>query len=485
MFTDPPYGDSITYLELAEISNAWLGIPGQSLYRDEVVMSDAESRGKGLVEYQRQLQDSFDAVYRCLHPGGWMSVTFHNRNLAVWNALLNAAVESHFDFVNDVYQLPATASAKSGLQQEGSMTGDIVLNFRKPIGVPSRIRAGSVDVEQLILTEAHQIIGERHGRASEDQLMRGVVHVLLRHGVVNRSPDDIRSVLRRYLQREDDGTWTMPSNAAPQSMLDYIPLESRILWLIQSAVAAGPVKLDEILQRIFTNLKNGRTPHNQEILSVLEAACTQLSNGTWRLKVADDAAVQLPFDSPALPSSGEVAGGSDEVTHDQFVRMVAEWATPQGLIPYVGKTERRGNPSLRNLGVPRLTIPGLQPNVITDNRIDEIDVVWLRSETMPLALFEIEHTTRAMTCIPRLGNLTRLVPHLAVDVFIVGPDGLQAQVERQVRAPSGAAVIGDHPSRWYFLPYSKVLALQDRVNDGAGPITLASVREASLRLAGG
>jgi hypothetical protein len=481
VFTDPPYGDSITYLELAEIANAWLGMPSTSLYADEVVMSDAEERYKDLATYQGQLQDSFEAIYRVMKPGAWMSVTFHNRNLGIWNALLNAAVEAHFDFVNDVYQLPAAASAKSGLQQEGSMTGDIVLNFRKPIGTPSRIRAGSVDVEALILEEAQQIIGERSGRATEDQLMRGVVHVLLRHGVVDKSPDDIRNVLERRFQRETDGTWISEHNTQATTVLDYIPLEKRILWLIESAVASGPASLDEILRRIFTSLKNGRTPQNREILTVLEAACVQMENGAWRLRSANDGAVQLSLGVSTLPETAEQIDQQDEVSHDQFVRMVAEWASQTNLTPYVGRTERRGNVDLRSLGLPRLTIPGIEPTDISRYRIDEIDVVWLQGGTLPRALFEIEHTTRAMTCIPRLGNLTRLVPHLAMDVFLVGPDGLQAQVFRQLEAPSGLAVTRDHPSAWYFLPYSKALALQDAMQDSGSVITLELVRRAAIR----
>ena len=412
-----------------------------------------------------------------------MSVTFHNRNIAVWNALLNAAVESHFDFVNDVYQLPATASAKSGLQQEGSMTGDVVLNFRRPIGMPTRIRAGAVDVESLILGEARQIIGERHGRATEDQLMRGVVHVLLRHGVVDKSPDDIRSVLRLQLQRSDDGYWINEQESEPQTVLDYIPLSNRILWLIESALANGPVTLDEILRRIFTNLKNGRTPQNREILAVLEATCTQMPNGAWRLKVATDSAVQLTLGAleEGFPGTGETSR-TDDPTHDQFVKVVADWASQLGLTPYIGQTERRGNPLLRSIGVPNLVIPGLSQSQIKENRIDEIDVVWLRDGTLPLALFEIEHTTRAMTCIPRLGNLTRLVPHLALDVFLVGPDSLYSQVIRQINSPSGIAVTKDHPSRWYFLPYSRALGLQDSLHDVPGSLNLQSVRDAAEEL---
>jgi hypothetical protein len=276
--------------------------------------------------------------------------------------------------------------------------------------------------------------------------------------------------------------WTeLGESAEPQSVLDYIPLEKRILWLIESALSSGPVMLEEILRRIFTSLKNGRTPQNQEILNVLDASCVQMPNGAWRLRTSNDSAIQLALGS--LEASGEErVEAPDDLTHDQFVKLVAEWAPHLGFTPYVGRTERRGNPALRPIGVPNLMIPGIDQSLIRENRTDEIDVVWLKDGTLPVALFEIEHTTRAMTCIPRLGNLTHILPHLALDVFIVGPDSLQRQVERQLRAPSGAAVVRDHPSRWYFLPYSAALSLQDHLQERVGSLTLQMVRDASIAL---
>ena len=483
VFTDPPYGDSITYLELSEIWNVWLQDVPRAAYDDEVVISDAEGREKTLDRYQLQLRDGFEAVHRVMRPGAWMSVTFHNRNIAVWNALLNAAVDAHFDFVNDVYQLPAAASAKSGLQRAGSMTGDIILNFRKPLGVPSRLRAHGVDVEQLIVDEASQIIAERRGRASEDQLMRGVVHVLLRHGVVDRSPDDVRTVLGRYLDRTEDGDWTFQGDTAAETLMDFVPLEKRIHWLIESVLGAGSASLDTILGRIFTTLKNGRTPESREISQVLDRIAILMPNGKWRRRTVDDAAVQLTLGETGGPlPEGYDDEGENQLTHDQFVRIVAEWAYLAGDGAWIGQTEQNRNPRLRALSLPRLTIPGLIPQAIDDNRINEIDVAWLRGGTAPLALFEIEHTTRAMTCIPRMGNLTRLLPHLALDVFIIAPDGLEQHVLRQMQAPSAQAIIRDHPSRWYFLPYTEVLRLDDARREGQQPIHLDDIRSSARPL---
>lgn len=477
VFSDPPYGDSITYLELSEIWNAWLPSWGAEDYEKEVVISDAEGRHKTLERYRGQLGECFEAIHRVLRPGGWMSLTFHNRNIAVWNALLNAAVDAHFDFVNDIYQLPATASAKSSLQPSGSMTGDVVLNFRKPAGVPSRLRAGSVDVERLILDESRQIIAERGGLATEDQLMRGVVHVLLRNGVVDQSPENVRTILARYLEPTERG-WRLRADSAGETLLDFVPLEKRILWLIESVLSRGPVTLDQILQRIFTTLKNGRTPEAKEISQLLDSVAVEMGGGNWRRRTAQDGAIQLAL--------GEIAGEAEDTeeqeaaaTHDQFVRMLAELGMMNGYAAWIGRSEQRGNRRLAELSFPRLVIPGLEASAISDNRIDEIDVVWLRDGAVPVGLFEVEHTTRAMTCIPRLGNLTRLLPHLALDVFLVARDGLEEHLRRQLSTPSAKAILGGHRSRWYFLPYTEVLRLYETAKEGVVRIGEEQVRAAA------
>jgi hypothetical protein len=468
VFSDPPYGDSITYLELSEVWNVWLGKPRVSAYDQEVVISDAEGRGKTLDRYRAELGQCFEAIHRATKPGAWMSLTFHNRNIAVWNALLNAAVDAHFDFVNDVYQLPAAVSAKSGLQPQGSMTGDIVLNFRKPIGVPSRLRAGEIDVEKLIVDEARQIIAERRGRASEDQLMRGVVHTLLRHGVVDQSPDDVRTVLGRHLTRGPEGAWQLSEDTDPETLLDFVPLEKRIAWLIESVMAQGPVLFDEVLRQVFTNLKNGRTPQNQEISEVLQRVAIRMADGRWRLRTREDGAIQLALGEMSSEDEQSRPGEDEHTTHDQFVRMVAQCANWAGDGAWIGRAEQRHSRRLRELSLPNLSIPGLDADAIRQNRIDQIDVVWLRKGKVPLALFEIEHSTRAMTCIPRMGNLTRLLPHLALNVFIVAADGLEDHVRRQMASPSGQAILRDHPSRWYFLPYTKVLQLWGSYREAKG-----------------
>jgi 16S rRNA G966 N2-methylase RsmD len=48
VFSDPPYGDSIAYLELSEMWNVWLNGPTPAVYEQEVVISDAEGRNKTL-----------------------------------------------------------------------------------------------------------------------------------------------------------------------------------------------------------------------------------------------------------------------------------------------------------------------------------------------------------------------------------------------------------------------------------------------------
>ena len=67
IFTDPPYGDSVPYIEYCTIWNAWLGHPIDA--EDEIIISDSEVRNKDINDYASLLKDGFAECYRILKDG--------------------------------------------------------------------------------------------------------------------------------------------------------------------------------------------------------------------------------------------------------------------------------------------------------------------------------------------------------------------------------------------------------------------------------
>ena len=91
VFTDPPYGDSVPYLELDLLWASWLR--KQQNFEDEIVISDSPERKKDFDEYYRMLMQAFREINRVLKPAHWLTVTFHSTDMKIYTGCLKSPVE--------------------------------------------------------------------------------------------------------------------------------------------------------------------------------------------------------------------------------------------------------------------------------------------------------------------------------------------------------------------------------------------------------
>lgn len=168
ILTDPPYGgEGIQYGELSMLWNLWLG------FHEDL---DAEVafnpyRNKSEVDYAAGLKKVFAEAYRLLKPGRWMSVTFNNKDIKVWNSLISACKDSGFELV---VVAPIRRSAPS--LTESVMTkapkSDVLIHFRKPDGSIKRhvFSKGLFNVFDETLRLAHEIVHKKGFAHSSDIL---------------------------------------------------------------------------------------------------------------------------------------------------------------------------------------------------------------------------------------------------------------------------------------------------------------------------
>lgn len=91
ILTDPPYHDDIQYSELSELFRAWFGLPTGPTPGSVVAQGVGQS-----VEYENLLHDVFEECHRVLRPDGHMVITFANRELSAWEALISALDRAGF-----------------------------------------------------------------------------------------------------------------------------------------------------------------------------------------------------------------------------------------------------------------------------------------------------------------------------------------------------------------------------------------------------
>lgn len=131
IFTDPPHGDRIPYLELSLMWISWLRMSVD--FASEIVVSDAKHREKNIDDYRLKLALAFKEMYRVLKKDKYMSVAFNSWDDAAWQAFLASCAELGFEVVNVT---PIRYSANSVIQdsRKGGLRGDFVVTFRKRLG---------------------------------------------------------------------------------------------------------------------------------------------------------------------------------------------------------------------------------------------------------------------------------------------------------------------------------------------------------------
>lgn len=140
VITDPPYGSNVQYLELSHFWHPW----NKDLYhnpnpdsKSEAVVNrkDGFAGAKGYSEYEENLYRVFASSFQALRPGGSLALTFNNKDLRAWVALIMSILRSGFRytpasivFQDGVHNYKQTAHTRFA----GSPFGDFVYVFSKP-----------------------------------------------------------------------------------------------------------------------------------------------------------------------------------------------------------------------------------------------------------------------------------------------------------------------------------------------------------------
>jgi len=202
IYTDPPYGGHIAYLDLSTMWAAWLGLPITDEDRALEVIEGGEL-GKTRADYQALLSQSLAQMWEVLKPGAWMSLVFAHRDTTFWDALVDACLTAGFQYANTVVQpVGVVWSMHKKKNPLRVLSGELVLNFRKPATkvvsvetAPARREAVEI-VRECCETEIIRGVG-----ATTESLHHAVIPKLLEVGLLrsfSRTHGDLVPVLAQY-----------------------------------------------------------------------------------------------------------------------------------------------------------------------------------------------------------------------------------------------------------------------------------------------
>jgi DNA modification methylase len=151
IFTDPPYGGNISYLDLSTLWNCWLNMmPSRKTRQVELIVGGDLEISEGT--YTERLGKSIKACTRMLKKDRWLSVVFQHWNTAYFDAILSSAAEAGADLraaVPQVGDIIWSMHKKKG--NESVLAGELILTFYKT-GEPKKIekQARDFDIEAVM-----------------------------------------------------------------------------------------------------------------------------------------------------------------------------------------------------------------------------------------------------------------------------------------------------------------------------------------------
>jgi hypothetical protein len=132
IFTDPPYGAFISYLDLSILWNHWLGfhIEDEARQKEAIVGGECDFSEE---HYKTKLSESIAACLRLLKPDRWFSVVFQHWDLSYFATILETATNSGAELKTAITQTGDVIwSMHKKKNSESVLAGEMILTFYKP-----------------------------------------------------------------------------------------------------------------------------------------------------------------------------------------------------------------------------------------------------------------------------------------------------------------------------------------------------------------
>lgn len=451
VFTDPPYGDSVPYLELHYMWSSWLRFKVN--FDDEIIISDSPVRKeKNFEMYHKMLSKAFREIYRVLKPNKWLTVTFHNTDIKIYNSIIKAVILAGFDLERNVYQPPAKTSAKGLLAPYGSAVGDYYIRFKKTdkesLGLSVYTEIDKERYEKIIVDTVKKLLGERGEPIPYSTIVNNypmIYDELKKSGYLFSAPEGIEDILKRNIDEEfvlvdvkdDDGEvvgkkWWLKGVL----FLDRVPLSERVEATTVNVLNRKiKVSFDEVLREVYLVFTNALTPDTQSVKQTLEEYAEKTRDGKWRLK-------------PKVKQR--------ESEHDSIAETLAILGKKIGFEVYADLPEWRGKLQL-NLPQEQL------------DRVKEIDVVWYENGEVTHE-FEVENTTGITEAVVRGSN----IPSTETKRFIVIPEEREDFFYRKISEPMLKDKVDEY--NWRFIFYDALKTFYER-NRKAEQIEISEFEE--------
>lgn len=289
IYTDPPYGKKIPYLDLSVMWNGWLDLEvTEEDYAMEAIEGGEHHKTKD--SYNELIAKSIEEMYRVLKFDRWMSFVFAHKDPEFWHLIIDTAERCGFEYAGAVPQKNGQTSFKKRQNPFTVLSGQLIINFKKVRRPRTIMKAAlGIDIAEVVMQTVEGIIAKDTGatleQINDELIIKGLELGFL--DLLKKEYSDLTPFLLGHFDYDDKTEiFTIRQN---QKFKTHIDLSLRIRYYLISYLRRMELEkkmpaFDNIVLQIMPLLKNGTTPEKQTILNVLEDIAERVSNDGWKLK---------------------------------------------------------------------------------------------------------------------------------------------------------------------------------------------------------
>jgi adenine-specific DNA methylase len=147
---DPPYGDNVTYAELADALYVWLREYLDDTFPEHFSQKDTNKEDEAVENpefvtvdgnesvdkvarqrYENKMSEIFSEMYRLLDAGGVLTVYFTDKETKAWDSLTMGLINAGFS-VSATHTITSEMPHRVGMQGNASADSTLLLTCRKP-----------------------------------------------------------------------------------------------------------------------------------------------------------------------------------------------------------------------------------------------------------------------------------------------------------------------------------------------------------------
>lgn len=288
IYTDPPYGKKIPYLDLSAMWNAWLDLKvSEEDFNMEAIEGGDHKKSKE--SYNELIAKSIEEMYRVLKYDRWMSFVFAHKDPEFWHLIIDTAERCGFEYAGAVPQKNGQSSFKKRQNPFTVLSGQLIINFKK-VRRPKYIMKASLGmgISDIVIQTVEGVIAKHNGatleQINDELIVKGLELGFL--DLLKKEYSDLTPFLLDTFDYVDNEFFAIKKDTKFKTHID-LNLRVRyylISYLTRQGIEKKVPTLENICFHIIPLLKNGTTPEQQTVLNVLEDIAVRVGENGWQLR---------------------------------------------------------------------------------------------------------------------------------------------------------------------------------------------------------